>query len=175
MARRPRREPTIPEAPAALDATGEALAATLAEVFGSESGMQIGAAVDEVTLTVQPEQITDVCAACKTDPRLEFDYLRCLSVVDYVESAGEFEVNYHLYSLERRHKMVVKTRVSEERPAVPTVTGVWTGANWYERESHDLFGVVFEGHPELVPLLLYEEFEGFPGRKSFPFHDYDEW
>ena len=108
-------------------------------------------------------------------PRLDFDYLRCLSVVDYVEVSGELEVNYHLYSYSLRHKMVVKTRLSEKMPAVPTVTGVWAGAGWHERESHDLFGVRFEGHPNLVPLLLYEGFEGFPGRKSFPFHEYDEW
>ena len=175
MARRPRREPTIPEAPEALDATGEALATALQEVFGSEPSMQIGAAVDEVTLTVSPDRVSEVCGTCQTDPRLEFNYLRCLSVVDYVDLAGEFEVNYHLYSLAKRHKMVVKTRVPEDQLAVPTVTGVWAGANWYERESHDLFGIVFEGHPELTPLLLYDEFEGFPGRKSFPFHDYDEW
>jgi NADH-quinone oxidoreductase subunit C len=175
VARRPRREPTIPEAPAALDAIGEALSATLEQVFEADSGMQIGAAVDEVTFTVPPDRVIDVCNVCRTDPRLDFDYLRCLSVVDYVESAGVFEVNYHLYSLDKRHKMVVKTRVPEDQPSVPTVTGVWAGANWYERESHDLFGVVFEGHPELIPLLLYEEFEGFPGRRSFPFHDYDEW
>ena len=154
---------------------GDALAATLEEVFGSDSGMQIAAAVDEVTLTVPPDRAADVCSVCKNDPRLDFDYLRCLSVVDYVDPSGEFEINYHLYSLEKRHKMVLKTRVPEDQPAVPTVTGVWAGANWYEREGHDLFGIVFDGHPDLVPLLLYEEFEGFPGRKSFPFHDYDEW
>ena len=159
----------------ALDAMGEALSATLTEVFGPESETQIGAAVDEVTLTVRPELVPDVCKTCRTDPRLDFNYLRCLSVVDYVESTGEFELNYHLYSLDKRHKMVVKTRVPEDIPAVPTVTGIWAGANWYERESHDLFGVRFVGHPDLAPLLLYEEFEGFPGRKSFPFHDYDEW
>lgn len=175
MARRPRREPSIPEAPVALDQLGDALTSTLAEVFGAESGSQIGAAVDEVTLTVPADQVADVCKTCKTDPRLDFNYLRCLSVVDYVDSTGEFEVNYHVYSLDKRHKMVVKTRVPEDSPAVPTVTGIWAGANWYERESHDLFGIVFNGHPDLVPLLLYEEFEGFPGRKSFPFHDYDEW
>jgi len=55
------------------------------------------------------------------------------------------------------------------------VTGIWRSANWYEREAHDLFGVEFKGHPNLLPLLLYDEFEGFPGRKSFPFHEYDEW
>lgn len=178
MARRARREPRIPEAPVALDAAGESLASLLREIFGPEVAgfdVQVGAEVDEVTLTVRPEDVPAVCSICKNDPRLKFDYLRCLSVVDYVESSGEFEINYHLYSLDIRHKMVVKTRVVEDSPVVPTVTGVWVGADWYERESNDLFGVRFEGHANLVPLLLYEEFEGYPGRKSFPFHDYDEW
>ena len=175
MARRPRRKPVIPLAPPALDAAGEALSAMLEEVFGAESGMQIGAAVDEVTLTVSADTVAAVCNVCRTDPRLDFDYLRCLSVVDYVDASGDFEINYHLYALARRHKMVVKTRVPEDAPLVPTVTTVWAGADWYERECHDLFGVHFEGHPNLAPLLLYEGFEGYPGRKSFPFHEYDEW
>ncbi|HCH09242.1 MAG TPA: NADH-quinone oxidoreductase subunit C, partial [Dehalococcoidia bacterium] len=78
-------------------------------------------------------------------------------------------------SLDKRHKLVVKANVSPDDPVVPSLIDVWRGANWYERESHDLFGVSFAGHPNLVPLLLYEGFEGFPGRKNFPFHDYDEW
>ena len=175
MARRPRRVLTIPEAPQALDAAGDALSRLVQEVFGFEPGVEVGAAVDEVTLTVRPESVVSVCGVCKSDPRLDFDYLRCLSVVDYVEASGDLEVNYHLYSYSLRHKMVVKTRVPEEMPVVATVTGVWVGADWHERESHDLFGVRFEGHPNLAPLLLYEGFEGFPGRKSFPFHEYDEW
>ena len=175
VARRPRRELTIPEAPPALDAAGDALARLVQEIFSPELDAEVGVAVDEVTLTVGPESVVPVCSVCKSDQRLDFDYLRCLSVVDYVEASGELEVNYHLYSYSLRHKMVVKTRVPEEMPVVPTVASVWTGAGWYEREGHDLFGVRFEGHPNLVPLLLYEGFEGFPGRKSFPFHEYDEW
>ena len=175
MARRTRRELSIPEAPVALDAAGEALAQLVREVFGTEADAEVGAAVDEVTLTVRPESVVSVCTVCRSDPRLYFDYLRCLSVVDYLETSGGLEVNYHLYSYSLRHKMVVKTRVSEDRSVVPTVTGVWAGADWHERECHDLFGVRFEGHSNLVPLLLYEGFQGFPGRKSFPFHEYDEW
>ena len=175
MARRSRRGPSIPEAPVALDAAGETLSQLVQEVFGAEADAEIGAAVDEVTLTVRPESVVSVCMVCRSDPRLDFDYLRCLSVVDYLDTSGELEVNYHLYSYSLRHKMVVKTRVPEDDPVVPTVTGVWRGADWHEREGHDLFGVRFEGHSNLVPLLLYEGFEGFPGRKSFPFHEYDEW
>ena len=105
-------------------------------------------------------------------PRLTFDYLRCLSAVDYVD---RIEVVYHLFSLERRHKMVVKVSLEPDSPRVASVVSVWKGADWFEREAHDLFGVEFEGHPNLAPLLLYEGFEGCPGLKSFPFHEYDEW
>ena len=59
--------------------------------------------------------------------------------------------------------------------SVPTVVTVWSGADWFEREAHDLFGVVFQDHPNLIPLLLYDGFEGHPGLKSFPYHEYEEW
>ena len=131
-----------------------------------------GSALDEVVAVVEPGVVADACHRAKEDPDLDFDYLRCISVVDYVE---RLEVNYHLLSLSKRHKMVVKTNLPPDEPHVPTVTGVWRGANWFEREGHDLFGVVFDEHPDLAPLLLYEGFEGHPGLKSFPFHEYEEW
>jgi NADH-quinone oxidoreductase subunit C len=134
--------------------------------------VEIGAALDEVVVTVKPEDVPAICRIAREDPRLDFDYLRCISVVDYIE---RIEVVYHLFSLEKRHKMVVKASVSPQESRVPSVVSVWRGADWFEREGHDLFGVVFEGHPDLSPLLLYEGFEGHPGLKSFPFHDYDEW
>ena len=171
MAQRQRREPQIPEAPVALDDRGDALSALLAEVL-KDFDAEIGAAVDEVVVTVKPQDVPAICRTVKEDARLDFNYLRCISVVDYVE---RLEVVYHLFSLEKRHKMVVKTGVSPEKPHVPSVVSVWRGADWFEREGHDLFGVVFQGHPNLAPLVLYEGFEGYPGRKSFPFHDYDEW
>ncbi|MBM3949170.1 MAG: NADH-quinone oxidoreductase subunit C [SAR202 cluster bacterium] len=166
-----RREPEVPVAPAALDERGKALAAILPQVF-SGLDVQISAAMDEVVLAAKPQDVPAVCRIAKEDPRLDFDYLRCLSVVDYIE---RLEVDYHLFSLDKRHKMVVKTSVPPDAANVPTVSGVWRGADWYEREGHDLFGVVFDGHPNLRPLLLYEGFEGHPGRKSFLFHEYDEW
>jgi NADH-quinone oxidoreductase subunit C len=166
-----RREPEAPEAPVALDAKGQALASLLPEIL-RDFPVELGAAIDEVIVTARPQDVPAICRIARTDPRLDMSYLRCLSVVDYVE---RLEVVYHLFSLRKRHKMVVKTSVSPDAPIVPTVTTVWRGADWFEREGHDLFGVVFEGHPNLSPLLLYEGFEGYPGRKSFPFHDYQEW
>ena len=171
MEQRPRREPEVPEAPVALDERANTLSALLPEVL-KEFDVELGAAVDEVVVTVRPDDVPAVCQTAKDDATLDFDYLRCLSVVDYVE---RLEVNYHLFSLKKRHKMVLKTSVSPDEPYVPSVITVWRGADWFEREGHDLFGVVFQGHPNLAPLILYEGFEGYPGRKSFPFHEYDEW
>ena len=154
-----------------LDERGQALSDLLPSVL-RDIDAAFGTALDEVVVVVNPGDVPEVCRRARQDPALDFDYLRCLSVVDYVE---RLEVNYHLLSLAMRHKMVVKTNLPPDDPRVPTVTGVWRGAGWYEREGHDLFGVLFEGHPDLSPLLLYEGFEGHPGLKSFPFHEYDEW
>ena len=133
---------------------------------------EITAIGDEVVAIVEPAHLLGAGAALKEHPRLAFDYLRCLSVVDYEES---FQVVYHLWSLEHRHKMVLKVNITYEEPRVPSVVSVWRSADWFEREGHDLFGVLFEGHPDLKPLLLWEGFEGYPGRKSFPFHEYTEY
>ena len=166
-----RREPPVPVAAVSLDARAEALSELLP---GALRGIEVrvDAAVDEVTLTVEPRDVPVVCRIFRSDPRLSLHYLRCLSVVDYED---RLEVNYHLFSRETRHKLVVKTSVPHDNPIVPSVISIWRGADWFEREGHDLFGVVFQGHPNLAPLLLYDGFEGHPGLKSFPFHDYDEW
>ena len=161
----------MPVAPVVLDSRGEALSALLSQVLG-DFEVEIGAAVDEVIVAAPPADIPAICALAREDPGLDFNYLRCISAVDYIE---RLEVVYHLFSLAKRHKMAVKTSVSPDDPQVPSIVPVWRGANWFEREAHDLYGIVFEGHPDLSPLLLYEGFEGYPGRKSFPFHEYDEW
>ena len=119
---------------------------------------------DELELRVSRDAVVDVCAALKSDPELNFNYLRCLSVVDWRD---ELEAVYHLTSLSHPHKVVVKTRAPIDDPWIPTVISVWKGADWHEREGHDLFGLEFRGHPDLSPLILYEGFEGFPGRKSY--------
>jgi NADH-quinone oxidoreductase subunit C len=82
---------------------------------------------------------------------------------------------YILHSLEPERTLAIKTDVPYDSPTIPSVTSVWRAADWYEREAHDLFGVHFEGHPDLSPLLLYEGFEGYPGRKEYPFNDYQEF
>ena len=169
-----RHEPEVPRAAVALPAEGVVLAERLSETLDSHD-IEFGAAIDEVVCTVPADRLIDICQQLKDDPEFGFTYLRLLTVVDYLEQDGEFEVAYHLFSLANHHKMVVKTRIPERGASLPSVTGVWRGADWYEREMHDLFGVVFDGHPDLSPLVLPDDFEGFPGRKSYPLNDYGEW
>ena len=167
----PKRHPEPAQAEAALNEQGQALATLLEQTLQEfEPGM--GAAMDEVVVTVRPEQMVAVATRLRDDPKTACDYLLCLSVVDYEE---RFEVVYHLSSLEKNHRFVVKTVVPYDDPHLPSVISVWRGADWYEREGHDLFGVVFDGHPNLAPLILYEGFEGYPGRKSYAVNDYREW
>ena len=155
----------------ALDGKGRALATLLPEALGGFQP-EMAIASDLVVATVKPQDVLSVCREAKENSQLAFDYLLCLSVVDYED---HLQVVYHLYSTTRKHKMVVKTDVPTEKPNVPSVVPVWPAADWFEREGHDLYGVVFEGHPNMAPLLLYEGFEGYPGRKSYPFHEYTEW
>ena len=169
-ARPVRREPEPQLARVALDDRGSALAALVSSTFGDE--VEIGTELDEVSVRVASDRVVEVCTRMKNHPPLGFDYLRCLSIVDYVE---RLEVNYHLFSYAHRHKLVVKADLPPVDPQIPSVAGVWRAANWFEREAKDLFGVHFIQHPDLSPLLLYEGFEGSPGLKSHPFHDYSEW
>jgi len=171
VARERARHPTPAQAPAALNEKGLALTALLKETL-QEFQPEMGATLDEVVVIIQPHLVVEAGRRLRDDPRTACDLLLCLSVVDYED---HFEVVYHLYSLEKNHRFVVKTSVPYESAHVPSLISVWPGADWYEREGHDLFGVVFEGHPNLAPLLLYDGFEGYPGRKSFPFNDYQEW
>ncbi len=123
-------------------------------------------------LTVDRRHIADVCRVMKDDERIGAKMLLCLAAVDYPE---RLQVVYFLQSLEPERTLVLKTETPYDDPVVPSVTSVWRAADWHEREAHDLFGVSFEGHPDLAPLLLYDGFEGYPGRKEFPFYEYREF
>ena len=125
-----------------------------------------------VVATVTPEDLKPMCLVLRDNNETTFDYLLLLCVVDYEDY---LQVVYHLYSTTLKHTLVIKTNVSPEEPSLDSVTSVWKGADWYEREAHDLFGVLFSGHPSLSPLLLYEGFEGFPGRRSYEMPEYKEW
>ena len=167
--RPPQREE--PKAPVHLDERAQRLEPLLRDALQAYQP-ELGAAVDQVVVRVPLEHLVEAAQVLKEDPRLDFNYFRCLATVDYEEY---FELVYILYSTTKRHQVLLKTTCPYEAPSAPSLIPLWRAADWFERESHDLFGVVFEGHPNLKPLLLYEGFEGYPGRKSFPFHQYEDW
>ncbi len=126
---------------------------------------------DEV-LVVKKEGIRDICAALKSGPEFQFSLFADLSAVDYLfweEKEFRFELIYNLFSLSKNKRIFLKVRVPETDPAVDSVTSVWPAANWYEREVWDMFGIRFEGHPNLKRILMYEEFQGHPLRKDYPY------
>ncbi|MCC6751188.1 MAG: NADH-quinone oxidoreductase subunit C [Deltaproteobacteria bacterium] len=110
------------------------------------------------------------CLWLRDTDGLNFDLLTDLTAVDYLEQARayRFEVVYHLYSMKRRHRLRLKTRVQLEDPTVDTVSDLWKVANWLEREVWDMYGIRFNGHPDPRRILLYEEFVGHPLRKDYP-------
>ena len=132
-----------------------------------------GGALDDIPqVSISKEHTLEACRLIKEDPRTATEMLLCLACVDYSEY---FQMIYILQSLKPERTLVLRTNVPYSDTTVPSVTSVWRAADWYEREAHDLFGVNFDGHPGMSPLLLYEGFEGFPGRKEFPFNEYQEF
>ncbi len=122
----------------------------------------------EVTAIVPALHIVDVCAALKAGADAKFDFLADLCAADRgVEEEPRFEVNYHLFSTTKHHRLRLKVLLDEANVRVPTVTAIWRTANWHERETFDLFGIVFDGHPDLRRIFLEESFPGHPLRKSF--------
>ncbi|HWO71046.1 MAG TPA: NADH-quinone oxidoreductase subunit C [Actinomycetota bacterium] len=118
-------------------------------------------------VTVSRDRYVEVARFLRDDPDLAFDFFDFLGAVDYRPKGRGFEVVTHLFSTRHGHNVRLKVECDPEDPRCPTLTEVWPGANWHEREAWELFGIVFEGHPHLVKLLLPEQFEGHPLRKDF--------
>ena len=114
---------------------------------------------------ISPQRINEAAEFLRDDPELQFDYLMCLSGVDYTK--GILGVVYHIASMPKRHTITLKTEVPADHPEVPSVTSVWPSANWHEREAYDLIGVVFKDHPDLRRILLPDDYPGHPLRKDF--------
>lgn len=132
---------------------------------------------DDVTVVVAPAVIPEVCRFLRDDPELRYEFLSDLTGVDRLrlpEASPRFEVVYHLSSLRNSSRLRLKVRVPEGEP-VPSVTGVWEGANWLEREVFDLMGIPFRDHPDLRRLVLPDDFEGHPLRKDFPVTTEPRW
>jgi len=126
-----------------------------------------GAVVEynEIAVLVKSESVFEVCRFLNQTAGLDFDYLVDLTGVDYLDY---LEVVYHLVSMEHNHSLVLKTRCYDrEQPAVPSVTPIWKGADFQEREVYDLLGIRFEGHPNMKRIFLWEGFQGHPLRRDY--------
>jgi NADH-quinone oxidoreductase subunit C len=129
---------------------------------------QEGAAVRDPSLYLPEDRLVEVCTFLRDDPELAFTMLSWVGGVDYLPRDPRFEVVYHLLSIPHNARTVLKVRVRDENPKLPTVTGVWPTANWHERETYDFYGIVFRGHPDMTRILLPEEWVGWPLRKDSP-------
>jgi NADH-quinone oxidoreductase subunit C len=127
---------------------------------------------DEMTIHVRSTYIRDACMLLREDSQCPFNYLSDLTCVDRYPSEPRFEVIYHLLSIPNRERVRLKVHLQGNSPTVDSVTQVWPGANYFEREVYDLFGVRFAGHPYLRRLLMPENWEGHPLRKDYPVEGY---
>jgi len=118
------------------------------------------------TALIKRESLLEVMRFLKDE--LGFEMMMDLCGVDHLPETPRFEVVYHLKSFSRGYRVRIKVRIPEEDAMVDSVTPVWKGANWYERECFEFYGIRFKGHPDLRTLLLYPEFEGYPLRKDYP-------
>jgi NADH-quinone oxidoreductase subunit C len=136
----------------------------------SVADLQVDAAqgADQPELVVPREQILAVVRALREHPALRFMHLSDLTAVDWWPGEPRFQVVYHLVSIEQRLRLRLKVPLQGEDAHLPTLTVFWSGADWPEREVFDMFGIVFDGHPDLRRVLMPEDWEGHPLRKDHP-------
>jgi NADH-quinone oxidoreductase subunit C len=118
------------------------------------------------TVIVPLEKFRPLMEWLKSDSSMAFDYPMSQTGVDWPEQKKVVSV-YHLYSLSNNQKIVVKCELERENPKIPTVSDLWSGCDWFERETFEMFGIVFENHPDLRRLMLTDDWVGFPLRKDY--------
>jgi NADH-quinone oxidoreductase subunit C len=123
---------------------------------------------DELTLHVAREHLIGIATALRNDPSLRFEMLASVSGVDYLGAARRLHAVYHVTSMTYRRRVRLEVAVSVEDPHVPSVTTIYPTADWQERETWDLFGIVFDGHPALTRILMPDDWDGHPQRKDYP-------
>lgn len=141
--------------------------ASMLEAKLGEAVVRTDIAYGELTIVVVRERIVDVMKTLRADPQHRFECLIDICGVDYPERTRRFDVVYHLLSPRRNLRLRVKVETDETSP-VPSITGVFPAANWFEREAFDLLGIMFSGHPDLRRILTDYGFEGHPLRRDFP-------
>jgi NADH-quinone oxidoreductase subunit C len=138
-------------------------ARTVAEVIESRG---------ETTIVIAREQLLKVAGYLATEPALKFSCLSDITTVDRFPMEPRFEMNYQLLSIDNALRLRLKVKLSGSDPVIPSVFGIWPTADWHERENFDLFGIRFEGHPNLRRIVMPDEWEGHPLRKDYPTEGY---
>jgi NADH-quinone oxidoreductase subunit C len=140
-----------------------------------DAGVEVAAAADGMpAIYVAREHVVDVCLALRDAPELGFSFAPDITGVDYLPREPRYEVMIHLVSLgvppygDVAKRLRVKVRIPGADPRMPTLSGVWKAMNWGEREVYDLFGIKFDGHPDLRRILMPDDWEGHPARKDYP-------
>jgi NADH-quinone oxidoreductase subunit C len=150
------------------DATGlELIAQAVRAELGDEAVVDTSYYRDQATLQVAPERVHDVIAYLRGAEE-PWDKLMSVHGCDYLPEEPRLGIHYELLSMERVDRLRVKTRLGVDDPHVPTVVDLFAGADFHEREVYDMFGVVFDGHPDMRRLLMPEDYEGYPQRRDFP-------
>ncbi|MEJ7616792.1 MAG: NADH-quinone oxidoreductase subunit C [Pyrinomonadaceae bacterium] len=151
----------------------------LVTAFRDEKPGLLGEVIEafgEVTVIVRREQLIEVVTYLMTTPGFYFNFLADICGADRgPEEEPRFEVNYHLFSTTKHHRLRLKVLLDESDPHVPSVAGLWRTANWHERETYDMFGVIFDGHPDLRRILLPDDWQGHALRKDFPLRGYEPY
>jgi NADH-quinone oxidoreductase subunit C len=149
----------------------------LVEKFGDDVVVGEETTGLQPALLINPDLIADVCFELRDNPQTYFDFLSCLSGVDYGVEAGRFGVVYHLASIPYQTQLTLKIskengRDLEDLPSFPTISSVYRSADWHEREAFDMEGIFFEGHPDLRRILLPDDWDGYPLRKDYKTAEY---
>lgn len=139
----------------------------LQEKFGKdiESSLEFR---NDLIITVSKEKLLEICYFLRDDIELNFASCRDVIGVDYNRPEFRFEVVYNLYSLKNNFRLLLKTKIQESEMCVNSVADIWPGANWPEREAYDMFGIIFNNHPDLRRIYMPEDYEHYPLRKEFP-------
>lgn len=140
----------------------------LRERFPGNEVLETGTQHGNEWARVTPAAWRPVAEFLRDDPVTRLDMFTDLTCVDRTPREPRFDVVLHLYSIGHKHRLRLLAGVPEEQPVIDTLVPLWPGANWFEREAYDLYGVRFDGHPDLRRILLYPEFQGHPLRKDYP-------
>lgn len=165
-----RRMPQVPPAERPYGGYFDEVADALEEAYPALGDAVTRVVVDrgELTFHVRRERLVELCQVLRDDPALRFELLSSVSGVDYLGTTDRLHAVYHLTSMTYRRRIRLEVSVPVEDPHIPSVTGVYPTADWQERETYDMFGIVFDGHPALTRILMPDDWDGFPQRKDYP-------